>query len=125
MMEADKVQTEQVKTKLKEELSGFSETMLDTIDFSEHLGDLNLRAIKFKKNVKKKCRPIEPDSTFKTAWDFLGIFLILYEAIFIPYRVAFNIPIDGVFGFFEYLIDAFFITDICKLNYHYLINYSD
>jgi hypothetical protein len=86
--------------------------MLEDIDFSEHLGDLNLRAIKFKKNVKKRFRPFEPDSTFKTSWDIFGMFLILYEAIFIPYRVSFNIPIEGLFLMFAFFIDCFFITDI-------------
>lgn len=77
------------------------------------MGDLNLKTIKYKRLKKKKCNPIFPDSNFKTGWDLTGLFLILYEAIIIPYRVAFNIPSSGLFQMFEYSIDLFFITDIC------------
>jgi len=84
------------------------------IDYTKELGDLNLKTIKYKRLKKKKCNPIFPDSNFKTGWDFTGLFLILYEAILIPYRVAFNIPPKGWFSCVELLIDLFFITDICK-----------
>lgn len=96
-------------------------SVFDKIDFTqpEFLKDLNLRAIKFKRNKVKKwwMRPIEPDSSFRASWDLIGMFLILYEAIFIPYRVCFNRSIEGPFLMFEYCIDMFFIIDICKLVY--------
>ena len=91
---------------------GLDETMIGEMDFTEHLGDLNLRAIKFKKNKIKKFRPFEPDSTFKTTWEMTGMILILYEAISIPYRVSFNIPYEGTVAIFEYAIDIFFLFDI-------------
>lgn len=84
------------------------------IDYTKELGDLNLKTIKYKRLKKKRCNPIFPDSNFKTGWDFSGLFLILYEAILIPYRVAFNIPPTGWFAMVEVFIDLFFITDICK-----------
>ena len=93
--------------------------MLNDIDFTNKLGDLNLRAIKFKKNVKKRCRPIEPDSTFKSWWDLAGMVLIIFEAIVIPYRVCFSIPSGDLFLSFEYFIDAFFITDISNNLLHF------
>jgi len=70
--------------------------------------------IKSKKVKRKKFQPFEPDSNFKTSWDLTGLFLILYEAIVIPYRVAFNMQSMGLFAFLEYFIDVFFITDVCK-----------
>ncbi len=70
--------------------------------------------IKSKKIKKKACEPIEPDSNFKTTWDLTGLFFILYEAVVIPYRVSFNMQSFGLFAVFEYFIDIFFITDVCK-----------
>ncbi len=86
-----------------------------TKDYTKELGDLNLKTIKYKRVKKKKCNPIFPDSNFKTAWDFSGLFLILYEAVLVPYRVAFNMPPKGWFLAVEVIIDLFFLTDICKI----------
>jgi hypothetical protein len=62
------------------------------VDYTELIGqyNLNLLTIKSKKVKKKRLQPIEPDSNFKTTWDLTGLFLILYEAVVIPYRVSFN-----------------------------------
>lgn len=97
-----------------------NETNFESIDYSEHLGDLNLRAIRYKKNKIKKCRPFEPDSTFKTTWDLTGMVLIMYESIDIPYRVGFSIPITGWFTFLSFFVDCFFLSDIGK--FYYIIN---
>ena len=86
------------------------------VDYTELIGqyNLNLLTIKSKKVKKKRFQPIEPDSNFKTTWDLSGLFLILYEAVVIPYRVSFNMQSTGFLAFFEYFIDVFFITDVCK-----------
>jgi hypothetical protein len=47
--------------------------------------------VKFSKISMKIIKPIPPDSSFKAGWDLTGLFLILYEAIVIPYRVGFNV----------------------------------
>ena len=62
------------------------------VDYTDLIGqyNLNLLTIKSKKVNKKRFQPIEPDSNFKTTWDLTGLFLILYEAVVIPYRVSFN-----------------------------------
>lgn len=63
------------------------------VDYTDLISEfnLNLHTIKTKKTSRlKKCNPIEPDSNFKSSWDIFGLMLILYEAIVIPYRVAFN-----------------------------------
>ena len=66
--------------------------MSKKVDYTDLINEfnLNLHTIKTKKLNRKKCNPIEPDSNFKSSWDIIGLFLILYEAIVIPYRVAFN-----------------------------------
>lgn len=63
------------------------------VDLTELIGhyNLNLLTIKSKRVKKKRFQPIEPDSNFKTTFDLTGLFLILYEAVVIPYRVSFNI----------------------------------
>jgi hypothetical protein len=88
------------------------------IDYTELINEynLNLHTIKTKKIKVKKCQPIEPDSNFKTFWDITGLFLILYCAVVIPYRVAFNMQSYGMFRVFEYSIDVFFMIDVCKYN---------
>lgn len=86
--------------------------MIEEIDFTEFLGDLNLRALKLKKKKPLKIKPFEPDSNFKTFWEMAGMFLIFYEAVTIPYRVAFNIPYEGFTLDFEYFIDIFFLLDL-------------
>lgn len=42
----------------------------------------------------------------------MGLFLILYEALVIPYRVTFNMLSSGFLMFFEIYIDTFFIIDV-------------
>ena len=74
--------------------------------------NLNLQTIKSKKLKKKRCQPIEPDSNFKTSWDLMGLFLILYEALVIPYRVTFNMLSSGFLMVFEIYVDTFFIFDV-------------
>lgn len=74
--------------------------------------NLNLQTIKSKKMKHKRCQPIEPDSNFKTTWDLMGLFLILYEAFVIPYRVTFNMLSAGFLMLFEIYIDTFFIIDV-------------
>lgn len=73
-----------------------------------------MHTIKTRRLKKKRCQPIEPDSNFKSSWDIVGLFLILYCAVVIPYRVAFNIQSEGMFKLFEYSIDIFFMIDVCK-----------
>lgn len=84
------------------------------MDYTENLGELNFQTVKYIKISRKKVKPIEPDSNFKSGWDFAGLLLLIYESMIIPYRVAFNVPSSGLFMLFEGLIDLFFIFDICK-----------
>lgn len=49
-----------------------------TVDYTEYLGELNLEIVKVKRVSKKKIKPIPPDGNFKTSWELIGLFLILY-----------------------------------------------
>ena len=73
-------------------MSNFS--ILENVDYTTKINEynLNLQTIKSKRLKKKRFNPIEPDGNFKSSWDIIGLLLIIYEAIVIPYRVSFNIP---------------------------------
>lgn len=62
-------------------------------------------------------QPIQPDGIFKTTWDVIGFLMIIYEAISIPYRVAFNIPTVGLAFELDLIIDLFFLADVA-LNFN-------
>ena len=96
------------------EVSNINSTV-DDIDYTELINEynLNLQTIKYRRLKKKRCQPIEPDSNFKSSWDIFGLFLILYDAMLIPYRVALNMPATGYAKLVEYSIDIFFIVDLC------------
>lgn len=55
---------------------------------------------------------INPTSTFKTTWELVGLFMILYQAISIPYRICFEQEAQGFSLLFESIIDVCFILDI-------------
>ena len=72
------------------------------------------KVIKDRLEQKKKMRfLIFPENRFKIIWNLVIIALLLYTAIFVPYKVAFIHEQDGVVGqFFEYTVDALFGLDI-------------
>ena len=81
-------------------------------DLTENLGDLTLRAIQMKKDKSKRWIPIYPDNTFKSAWDFIGIIFIIYQAVLIPYRFCFKARAYGLLRTIEFFMDVFFMVDI-------------
>lgn len=55
-----------------------------------------------------------PNSSFRKRWDVAQIFLLLYVALFVPYRIGFSQdtePGQALF-FFDVLVDFFFMCDI-------------
>lgn len=86
----------------------------DKLDYTEQLGDLTLRQINSNKDKKLKWYVFYPDSTFKTAWDFVALLIIIYQAVVIPYRFSFRARAFGTWMFFEYLMDIFFMLDLSK-----------
>ena len=53
-----------------------------------------------------------PDSKFKQVWNLIIIALLLYTAIFVPFKIAF-IQNDGiVMKTFEWIVDILFVIDI-------------
>ena len=55
---------------------------------------------------------IYPDSPSKKYWNFFLIFLLLYVATLMPYRIAFVDENTGFWFYFDIFIDFSFIADI-------------
>ena len=54
-----------------------------------------------------------PDSKFKMIWNIIIIMLLLYTAIFVPFKIAFIVEADGILTqLFEWLVDILFGIDI-------------
>ena len=56
---------------------------------------------------------IMPESRFKTTWNIIIILLLLYTAIFVPFKIAFISEKDGIImQIFEWTVDILFGVDI-------------
>jgi hypothetical protein len=85
-------------------------------------GDLEKRinlfgtSIQFDFELNEELKPaiyiILPNSRFKTGWNFIMIFLLLYTATFVPIRTAFIDEVTPMFEAFEYTVDGCFIFDL-------------
>ena len=68
------------------------------------------------KSYLQKCKEtgviIDPGGTFRTWWDLISIALICWIAIFLPFRLAFDMGNQFGFNLLDLLIDLFFITDV-------------
>ena len=73
-----------------------------------------------KKDKSKRWIPLYPDSRFKSAWDFIGMCFIIYQAIVIPYRFCFKARAYGTIKLYEFSMDIFFMFDLGKF-YIYII----
>jgi len=64
-------------------------------DFTEQLGDLNLKTIMASQKSKTRCSSFEPDSSWRTTWDMVGLVFIIYQSLVIPYRLSFDATAEG------------------------------
>lgn len=55
---------------------------------------------------------INPDSTGKAAWEVAGLFFIIYQSIFIPFRICFGAEAEGAAFYIETIIDICFMLDV-------------
>jgi hypothetical protein len=62
--------------------------------------------------VERSFGVIYPDSPIKVVWDLLGLIFILYQGIFIPFRICFNVTATDGFAALEIAVDMFFLADI-------------
>lgn len=64
---------------------------------------------KFKENLRK---PMDPDTSFRRSWDLMMMLLVIFQALYIPYSVAWQIA-WGEGWHFDLLVDIVFMTDLC------------
>jgi len=55
---------------------------------------------------------LHPFGLFRTIWDTLSAVAIVYSALFVPYRLAFEIEISGAEFVFDRIVDVSFIIDM-------------
>ena len=55
---------------------------------------------------------LHPTTKLRRYWDFLQIFLLLYIAISVPYRIGFSEPSYGVWYMIDFFIDMYFYIDM-------------
>lgn len=66
----------------------------------------------FNINIEKSKWVFSPDSYWKMSWDIVGMVFILYQCVFVPYRLCFEDPAINGMAVFELIQDFFFISDI-------------
>jgi len=55
---------------------------------------------------------LHPTTKLRRYWDFLQIFLLLYIAISVPYRIGFSEPSYGAWYMIDFFIDMYFYIDM-------------
>ncbi|KAK3281183.1 hypothetical protein CYMTET_11012 [Cymbomonas tetramitiformis] len=65
-------------------------------------------------NVSQYTSPLVllPDTNFRRIWDCSQGVILIYIAIMVPIRVAFNYPSTGFFFYLEFIIDIYFFVDL-------------
>lgn len=57
---------------------------------------------------------LEPDSKFQRRWNYIILFLVIYNAVMVPFRFAYSAGENNYFSalvFFDYVFDALFLLD--------------
>lgn len=65
--------------------------------------------------VLKKKMPrfvINPTALWKTIWNVIGLFLILFLAITVPYRIPFEDVASDEWYYLDIVIDSIFLIDV-------------
>ena len=88
------------------------EDVFQRVDFTRQLEDLTFQDIQGKFEAKQCFDLFDPDSGYKSFWDIMGLFFIVYQAFIVPFRISFSAEPSKVFGFFENIQDFYFIIDI-------------
>lgn len=55
---------------------------------------------------------LHPDSVFHVIWEVCSLFLILYQALIIPFTLGFSVELSGSLGVYEFIVTLFFMADI-------------
>lgn len=85
---------------------------MEGTEHEDDFDDRYIHLIATHSDINKAWGVLYPDSTFKAVWDIVGLLFIIYQSIFIPYRLCFEVEAEGGFYIFESLIDISFMLDI-------------
>jgi voltage-gated potassium channel len=55
---------------------------------------------------------LHPEGVLKIIWDIAMLFLVVFFAVIVPYRIGFDIELDGPEADFDFAADILFILDI-------------
>ena len=75
-------------------------------------GALEIVCFWFAQIVAHRMRLVLPDEQAKENWDWLVILFVIYNALQVPFDLAFSPPMPVAFTVFDYLVDATFIVDM-------------
>jgi len=80
----------------------------ENLDENERILENNQRA-----NLKNKgFMVIYPDSSIRAIWDISLFMMIVYQAIIMPMRIAFEFKQSDFLFYLEFVVDSMFIWDI-------------
>lgn len=95
------------------DLSMYKRFHRDDIKVSSEKSDFFPRSASFEDKDPEQKYIFSPESSWKIFWDTCGFFIILYQAIFLPFYIAFNIEISTSSLFsLDLGIMIYFIFDI-------------
>jgi len=121
-----KIKTKRAVQKVNDEIVtyGTNELLADNVHYKDNIDNLldkkvqkreafRLLATRYSEKGQISGYLIHPDSWYKKAWNGLMAFLLMYTAIIIPFRTAFEEPIYWDFWTsFEFILDFCFLTDM-------------
>ena len=55
---------------------------------------------------------IPEEGSWKLQWDLIILALVVYSAVMVPFRIAFSVPAEDAWWFFEVLLSLMFIADL-------------
>lgn len=71
-----------------------------------------LRSLLNPENLKKRLKePMDPDTKFRRSWDFLMMLMVVFQALYIPYSVAWQYSLGEDWDF-DLVVDCLFIFDL-------------
>lgn len=77
-----------------------------------NLYEYNRRREPLDQQEKLPWHVINPDGWFKAAWDVATLFLVIYFAFMVPFRLGYEVPASEGFFVFETFADVMFLIDI-------------
>ena len=75
-------------------------------------GTLIKNRVSFFTRIRKEGLIVDPQGQFRTWWDLVSMLLIFWIALFVPFRLAFDLGEQCALNIIDLIIDIFFIVDV-------------